>query len=1002
MAKYVGKRIVPLHCGEWDQTREYEMLSVVLYKETGDSYMARRQVSAGTAITDTAFWAKSSDYSEQLYLSDVKMNDTLAAVKRDNDQTEAAIKADNDATEQAIKADNKAIKEDLTNKVDRAVAELHQGTTQMEQTSASLTARMNSIAGAATSDTEILDARVDANGDKHDNLGEAVRSIIPQVKERLFVKSTANLIPTDEFWEIGNIHPDTGEDCEGNSNARTIGYVPVTSAKSGTAYYGGDAAIHLIFVLFYSDEGFISRSTVLSDPEKGAKKEFTIPAGTTRLRFGVFCPSVYDLKMMIPKDLFIGLGTGYETFPDREVLNVSRLMDPGTVTEKMLADDVSEMVNAHIDTKSVQILSDAEAQTKVMLLTQGTVNLVPPDDDWEHGNISPSTGEDIDGSANCRTKSSIPINGAKELTIAFETETKFSMVFILFYSEDGFIDRYTPIDAGKSARSAVVAVPANAVRLRLCIFRSGITRMEDLIPHGLFLAYGRGYTSYPYREVLDVSHRLDSHSITKDKLADEVIEFVEKTAMDRCALDPSATNLFPVTEWEVGGINVEDGIENDNSSTIRALTNVPLKGDTLYSFADYSDELKYSIFFIYLYAEDGSYVRRESFSPVKDTVRTFTTAENVTYDRITIYGSATVRFGMIPEKPLLMEGKNTVGYVFPQVISPSMFDNSSIPEEKIKYNHEFVVPEYYENYIKQKTNRINELARATCASGDVFIFITDEHWTLNQMSSLALIKYLDKNANIPRLFSGGDVGNSISPDYCRKMRRAFSGRIYHTIGNHEYFSHVTGSDLYYDMDSFNEEQIGNPFRHYYYVDNRQQKIRYIVLNAFSEMTETSVGASPGYDDKQMEWLGNVALNVDEGWTILIFTHMFYNVGMANQKLSMTSYAQKALAVIDAYDGKGTIAAVIQGHTHRDRLTTTPGGVPVIITTCDKNGVWTASTGDKDILVDRSTGTIREQAFDVMILNKTERTITAVRIGCPAEGGTGDDPGVEVEERVIHY
>lgn len=36
MAKYVGKRIVPLHCGEWDQTREYEMLSVVLEPSSGD------------------------------------------------------------------------------------------------------------------------------------------------------------------------------------------------------------------------------------------------------------------------------------------------------------------------------------------------------------------------------------------------------------------------------------------------------------------------------------------------------------------------------------------------------------------------------------------------------------------------------------------------------------------------------------------------------------------------------------------------------------------------------------------------------------------------------------------------------------------------------------------------------------------------------------------------------------------------------------------------------
>ena len=117
---------------------------------------------------------------------------------------------------------------------------------------------------------------------------------------------------------------------------------------------------------------------------------------------------------------------------------------------------------------------------------------------------------------------------------------------------------------------------------------------------------------------------------------------------------------------------------------------------------------------------------------------------------------------------------------------------------------------------------------------------------------------------------------------------------------------------------------------------------------------------------------------------------------------MTSYAQACMNVLDQYEGNGTIAAVIQGHTHRDRLATTPSGIPVIITTCDKNWQWISSTGDPDLLVDRSSGTIREQAFDVMILNKKERTITAVRIGCPAEGGTGNDPGEEVEERVVHY
>jgi hypothetical protein len=30
MATYIGKRIVPVHCGKWDQTKTYEMLSSCL------------------------------------------------------------------------------------------------------------------------------------------------------------------------------------------------------------------------------------------------------------------------------------------------------------------------------------------------------------------------------------------------------------------------------------------------------------------------------------------------------------------------------------------------------------------------------------------------------------------------------------------------------------------------------------------------------------------------------------------------------------------------------------------------------------------------------------------------------------------------------------------------------------------------------------------------------------------------------------------------------------
>lgn len=177
MAKYVGKRIVPLPCGEWDQRKEYEMLSVVLESSSGDSYIARRQVPAGTAITDTSYWAKSSDYSQQLQNVSDQLTETLRAVRADNDATEAAIVADNDSTEQAITQDNTNTRNHVDQVTGEALTAMNAAKQSFDQTSVALTTRMDSIAGSATEETEILDARVDAEETTHENLGAALRHV---------------------------------------------------------------------------------------------------------------------------------------------------------------------------------------------------------------------------------------------------------------------------------------------------------------------------------------------------------------------------------------------------------------------------------------------------------------------------------------------------------------------------------------------------------------------------------------------------------------------------------------------------------------------------------------------------------------------------------------------------------------------------------------------------------------------------------------------------------
>lgn len=175
MAKYVGKRIVPKHCGYWDKTKAYEMECIVYNRADGNSYISRRAVPADTDISQTEYWALCSDFSEQMDLLEKHFTATEQRIKADNDATEAAIKADNDATEAAIRRDNTATKQHVDEAVARSLADMEEAVSDVDATNATLNARMDGIAGQATTDTEILDARTDAEGTTHANLGEHIR-----------------------------------------------------------------------------------------------------------------------------------------------------------------------------------------------------------------------------------------------------------------------------------------------------------------------------------------------------------------------------------------------------------------------------------------------------------------------------------------------------------------------------------------------------------------------------------------------------------------------------------------------------------------------------------------------------------------------------------------------------------------------------------------------------------------------------------------------------------
>jgi hypothetical protein len=244
MATYIGKRIVPVHCGKWDMAKAYEMLSIVLEENSGDSYIARRAVPVGTAITDTHYWTLHSLYSQQIK----DMSDQLAATEQrivaDNDVTEAAIRQDNDATEAAIRQDNQQTREHVDSSLEQTTETLTETVTQaqtamtqqkasFDETAALLNTRMDAVLAAGTGDgaTEMADARLDYNEVLHASLGEAIRTPMRALKNEIERKAGMLLGGAENesiplVWTDGKAVTSSGEIINVSGCSATVDFIP--------------------------------------------------------------------------------------------------------------------------------------------------------------------------------------------------------------------------------------------------------------------------------------------------------------------------------------------------------------------------------------------------------------------------------------------------------------------------------------------------------------------------------------------------------------------------------------------------------------------------------------------------------------------------------------------------------------------------------------------------------------------------------------------------------
>lgn len=474
-----------------------------------------------------------------------------------------------------------------------------------------------------------------------------------------------------------------------------------------------------------------------------------------------------------------------------------------------------------------------------------------------------------------------------------------------------------------------------------------------------------------------------------------------------------------LTTYANASINSDSGVLsllNTGVSYVATPEMIKVKPLTTYMISWDEPTIKPTYAFVFEYAgtDENSFIKRVSFS-VFEYYQNYKYVSSATceYVRFMLIKNSEPWQNIIPPRMQFEEGTQITAYVEHTGINPVLIDpdiqyDRLVADGKLKYD--FSVPDYYlaNEYLDNKVTAINNYMDTCYATGDCFIFITDAHWEYNAKHSPALIRYLHDRTGIAKVFDGGDVANGGSPEfmeYCQTQQAAIWKNAFFALGNHEPFNDVTSSYITNRFDRYHDNYNGNPDQHYYYIDNDRAKIRYIVLacyepgdgnNAFNGIGGNSVASQA-----QRDWLRDVALNVETGWGCVIVMHSLYYVSTTDPyPLVEESRYASTIAIMDNYvSNGGTIFCILQGHTHIDRMTRTPGGIPVFITCCDK---YYDNETPPGILVPRTLGTIREQAFDVVCINRKVKEVKLIRIGCPAQNGFGDDVGVEAEERVLSY
>ena len=347
-------------------------------------------------------------------------------------------------------------------------------------------------------------------------------------------------------------------------------------------------------------------------------------------------------------------------------------------------------------------------------------------------------------------------------------------------------------------------------------------------------------------------------------------------------------------------------------------------------------------------------------------------------------------------------------------------DNSFIFKEDIyhyisiyKVDNKYHIPEYYKSHIEEKITTINE--KQNDFNKFSFAFITDIHLQRNTKHSFALLRKVVNQCAIRTVLCGGDLQTAWNNDEQWKsaiiddileIRELFDNiPIIKTIGNHEWaygknnqYNITTGEayNLYYrdDEQKTIRDIVYPPNGNgtYFYLDDTTNKIRYISINVMDYSDELPIKQYNkewyfSVSNTQIEWLKESLNLPSNDWLCVVMSHvpmwtskecLQENTGtlVANADTIgniVSNYTSKS-GFANGY--KGTLLCWLAGHTHEDFMFDWHG-TKMVITNAD----CFIKFGHAQ---DRTLNTISEQCFDVLTVDKKNRTVKITRIGAGSD------------------